>query len=161
MGLSASQRSKPDTRLLNSLWIIFMNRKRVVVADDLAPILGEVAALLRESFEVVGMFSDGATALEGVLNLEPDLVVLDVSMPGMSGIDVAEELTRRANKAKVVFLTVHEDVEILKTCQTAGGFGYVVKLRMNTDLLPAMNEALAGHRFTSRFQSQQGTHRPE
>jgi len=155
MGRSASQSPKPDRGLLDSLRMISVNRKRVVVVDDLAPILGEVSAMLRESFEVVGMFSDGAAALDGVLKLEPDLVVLDVSMPGMSGIEVAEELTRRANKARVVFLTVHEDVEILKTCQAAGGVGYVIKLRMNTDLLPAMIEALAGHSFTSRFQSQQ------
>jgi DNA-binding NarL/FixJ family response regulator len=131
-----------------------MKRKRVVVADDLATVLGEVAALLRESFEVVGAFSDGRAALEGTLALEPDLVVLDISMPEMSGIEVAEELTRRAHNIRVVFLTVHEDMEILQTCQSAGGLGYVIKLHMNTDLVPAVNEALAGRTFTSRFQSQ-------
>jgi len=124
------------------------------VADDLATVLGEAAGLLRESFEVVGMFSDGRAALEGVIALEPDLVVLDISMPEMTGIEVAEELTRRAHKIRVIFLTVHEDMDILKTCQAAGGLGYVIKLHMNSDLVPAMNEALAGRTFTSRFQSQ-------
>jgi len=131
-----------------------IKRKRVVVADDLATVLGEAAGLLRESFEVVGMFSDGRAALEGVIALEPDLVVLDISMPEMTGIEVAEELTRRAHKIRVIFLTVHEDMDILKTCQAAGGLGYVIKLHMNSDLVPAMNEALAGRTFTSRFQSQ-------
>jgi DNA-binding NarL/FixJ family response regulator len=73
----------------------------------------------------------------------------------MSGIEVAEELQRRGNKAKVVFLTVHEDRDILRACRAAGGLGYVIKVLMDTDLMPAMNDALAGHIFTSRFPSQQ------
>jgi DNA-binding NarL/FixJ family response regulator len=132
-----------------------MIRTRVVVADDLSPVLSTVAALLRESFDVVGLVSDGRAALEATLKLEPDLVILDISMPAMSGIEVAQELKKRGNKARIVFLTVHEDADILKICHAAGGLGYVVKLLMDTDLIPAMNEALAGHLFTSRFASQQ------
>jgi DNA-binding NarL/FixJ family response regulator len=128
-----------------------MTRKRVLVADDLAPVLSAAADLLRESFDVVGMVSDGREALIAILKLEPELVVLDISIPLMSGIQVAEELQRRGNKAKVVFLTVHEDHDIPKTCRAAGGLGYVIKVLMDTDLVPAMNEALAGHIFTSRF----------
>src|SRR5271156_148559 len=148
------RRSKQSLDLMNSAWMTPMKRIRVVVADDLATVRGEVTELLRESFDVVGMFSDGRAALEGVIALEPDLVVLDISMPEMTGIEVAEELTRRAHKIRVIFLTVHEDMDILKTCQAAGGLGYVIKLHMNSDLVPAMNEALAGRTFTSRFQSQ-------
>ncbi len=131
-----------------------MARKRVLVADDLAPVLSTVAALLRESFDVVDMVCDGRAALESTLKLQPDLVVLDISMPLMSGIEVAEELKRQGSKAKVVFLTVHEDDDIRQTCRAAGGLGYVIKVLMDTDLVPAMNEALAGHLFTSCFPSQ-------
>lgn len=134
-----------------------MTRTRVVVAEDLSPVLDTVAALLRDSFDVVGMVSDGRAALEATLELEPDLVVLDISMPAMSGIEVAQELKKRGNKVKIVFLTVHEDSDILRTCRAAGGLGYVVKLLMDTDLIPAMNAALAGRTFTSCFPSQQGT----
>ena len=134
-----------------------MTRKRVVVADDLAPVLSAVAALLKEPFDVVGMVSDGRAALETTLKLEPDLVVLDISMPAMSGIEVAQELRRRGNKAKIVFLTVHEDADILKTCHAVGGLGYVVKVLMDSDLIPAMNEALAGHVFTSHSSFQEDT----
>jgi DNA-binding NarL/FixJ family response regulator len=133
-----------------------MTRKRVLVADDLAPVLSTVAALLRESFDVVDTVSDGRAALEATLKLKPDLVVLDISMPVMSGIEVAEELTRQGSKTKIVFLTVHEDRDILNTCRAAGGLGYVIKVLMDTDLVPAMNEALAGHTFTSCFPSQEG-----
>jgi DNA-binding NarL/FixJ family response regulator len=134
-----------------------MTLKRVLVADDLTPVLGAVAELLRGTFEVVGTVSDGRAALEAVLALDPDLAVLDISMPCMSGIDVARELHRRGSKARIVFLTVHEDTDILESCLAAGGLGYVVKVYMDTDLIPAMKEALAGHVFISRFPSQQNT----
>jgi DNA-binding NarL/FixJ family response regulator len=134
-----------------------MTLKRVLVADDLTPVLGAVAELLRGTFKVVGTVSDGRAALEAVLALDPDLAVLDISMPCMSGIDVARELLRRGNKARIVFLTVHEDTDILESCLAAGGLGYVVKVYMDTDLIPAMKEALAGHVFISRFPSQQNT----
>ena len=127
-----------------------MTRKRVLVVDDLTPV---VAALLRESFDVVGMVSDGQVALELTLKLSPDLIVLAISMPGMSGIEVAQELRRRGNNAKIVFLTVHEGSGILATALAAGGLGYVAKVLMDTDLIPAINEALAGRVFVSRLWS--------
>lgn len=125
------------------------------MADDLALVLSAVSALLQESFDIVAMVSDGQAALEAILEHEPELAVLDISMPGMSGIEVARELKRRRNKARIVFLTVHEDTDILATCLAAGGLGYVVKVHMETDLIPAMNEALAGREFVSHFSPQQ------
>jgi two-component system response regulator NreC len=135
-----------------------MTLKRVLVADDIASVLNAVAGLLRGSFEVVGMVSDGRAALEESLKLEPDLVVLDISMPEMTGIEVARALKKHHSKAQIVFLTVHKDPDILATSLAAGGLGYVLKVRMDTDLIPAMNEALAGHVFVSRFSSQQEMH---
>lgn len=132
-----------------------MTRSRVVLADDLAPVLMEVGTLLKQSFDVVGVASDGRAALETTVRLAPDLVVLDISMPGLSGIEVARELKRRGCAAKIVFLTVHEDRTILEACHAAGGLGYVIKVLMETDLIPAMKEALAGRIFTSSFASAQ------
>jgi DNA-binding NarL/FixJ family response regulator len=132
-----------------------MTGRRVVLADDLAPVLNTVAKLLQGSFEIVGEASDGISALETILKLDPDVAVLDISMPGMSGIEVARELRSRGTRVKIVFLTVHEDADILATCVAAGGLGYVVKVLMETDLIPAMNEALAGREFVSRFPSEQ------
>src|SRR5260370_15984859 len=88
----------------------FMARKRVLVVDDLTPVM---TALLRESFDVVGIVSDSQAALESTLKLSPDLVVLAISMPGMNGIEVAQELKRRGHNTKIVFLTAHEDSSIL------------------------------------------------
>lgn len=84
-----------------------MTRTRVVVAEDLAPVLTTVIALLCESFDIVGAVSDGQAALAVTLKLNPDLVVLDISMPLMSGIEVAQELRKAGNNVRIVFLTVH------------------------------------------------------
>ena len=132
-----------------------MTRRRVLLADDVSQVLSAVAALLKEKFEIVAMVTDGQAAFDATLALAPDLAVLDISMPGMSGIEVARELKKRGNKAKIVFLTVHEDSDILATCFAAGGLGYVAKLLVATDLVPAMNDALADRPFVSRFSSPQ------
>ena len=128
-----------------------MTLRRVIVADDLALVLSAVSALLRESFDIVAMVSDGHAALEAILEHEPELAVLDISMPGMSGIDVAREVRRRGNNTRIVFLTMHEDSDILAACLSVGGLGYVIKVCMNNDLIPAMNAALRGRVFVSRF----------
>jgi DNA-binding NarL/FixJ family response regulator len=132
-------------------------RKRVLVADDQARVLDVVEGLLRESFDVIGLVSDGQAALEATLALRPDLVVLDISMPGMSGIEVAKELRQRSSTATIVFLTVHEDAQITASCLAAGALGYIVKQFMGSDLILAVNEALAGRVFVSRYCSEQET----
>jgi DNA-binding NarL/FixJ family response regulator len=133
-----------------------MTRKRVLLADDIVSVLDAVAERLQENFDIVGRVSDGQKALDETMALQPDLIVLDISMPGMSGIEVARELKRRGNKAKIVFLTVHEDSDIMATCLAVGGLGYVAKVLMESDLIPAMNSALAGRPYVSRFSSEQG-----
>ncbi len=130
---------------------------RVLAADDFAPLLRAICALLLESFEVVALVSDGHAALEGILKLEPDVAILDISMPRMNGIKVARDLRSRGKKTRIVFLTVYEDADTLASCLDAGGLGYVVKMFMAADLIPALNEALAGRVFVSRFSSQRNT----
>lgn len=129
-------------------------QKRVLVADDQPRMLEAVTAILEKSFEVVDVASDGQSALEATIQLEPDLVVLDISMPGMTGIDVARRLRKSASTARIVFLTIHEDAQILANCLAAGGLGYVLKGLMDSDLILAINEALAGRVFVSRFSSE-------
>jgi DNA-binding NarL/FixJ family response regulator len=130
---------------------LVMKGRSVLVADDLTSVLSEVVKLLDKSFEIVGMVSDGQAALDSIMALEPDLAILDISMPGLSGIEVARELKRRGSDTKVIFLTVHEDSDIMATCFAAGGMGYVLKMLMDSDLVLAINEALAGREFTSHF----------
>lgn len=132
-----------------------MRLKRVVLADDLPSVLSAVTALLRGTFDVVGAAADGQAALDAIRKLAPDLAVLDISMPLKNGLEVARELrSGAANGTKIVFLTVHEDADIIAACLAAGASGYVVKALMDSDLIPALNEALAGRVFVSPPSSQ-------
>lgn len=130
-----------------------MNLKRVLLADDLAPVLAAVTALLGECFDIVAMVSDGQSALSAILELKPDVAVLDISMPGKNGLEVAKELRNHASMTKIVFLTVHEDSDIIAAGLSAGALGYVFKALMDSDLIPAMNDALAGRVFVSHIPS--------
>lgn len=124
---------------------------RILVADDHSGVLESVVPLLRSLFTVVGTASDGKAAVEAEQKLHPDVVVLDISMPVMSGIEAAKQMRRNGSKAIIVFLTVHQDIDILATAKRAGGMGYVVKDHLGTDLVFAIQEALEGRDFVSQF----------
>ena len=123
----------------------------VLIADDHFTVLKSVVPMLKQFFNVVGTVSDGKAAVEAEDRLHPDVVVLDISMPVMSGIDAAKQMRKHGSKARIVFLTVHEDTDILAAAKAAGGKGYVVKSRLGTDLIPAIKDALAGEDFVSKF----------
>jgi DNA-binding NarL/FixJ family response regulator len=110
--------------------------------------------MLESVFRVVGTASDGKAAVDAESRLHPDVVVMDISMPVMSGIDAAKMMRKKGSKAKIVFLTVHQDSDILAASKLAGGLGYVVKTRLGIDLIRAIEEALADHSFVSPFLSE-------
>ena len=123
---------------------------RVLLVDDNQGILKRAAAILSRGCEIVGAVTDGPTALIAAAALRPDVIVLDVSMPGMNGFQVASRLRDAESKAVLVFLTVHDEEEFLIAAHAAGGTGYVIKLRIATDLLIAVREARAGRSFVSK-----------
>ena len=124
-------------------------RPRVLLADDHPPMLALTSALLGRECTVVGSVVDGRALLAEAEQLEPDLVVLDITMPGLNGIEAARQLRYLRHPARLVFLTVHEDSDYARAALDAGGLGYVVKSRLASDLLPAIRAALAGRRFIS------------
>jgi DNA-binding NarL/FixJ family response regulator len=126
-------------------------RIRVLVADDHSAVVESVIPILEAHFTVVGTVSDGKAAVQAEQQLRPDVLVLDISMPVMSGIDAAKEIRRNGSKAIIVFLTVHQDTDILAAAKRAGGLGYVVKDRLGNDLIFAIKEALQGREFASPF----------
>lgn len=128
-----------------------MKPTRVVLADDNTAILDHVKAMLLPEFEVVGAFPEGESIMKEYDRLQPDVVILDISMGRMSGIEVARRLRDTGREAKIVFLTVHEDQEFVSAAIGAGGSAYVVKSRMGTDLVEAVRAALAGRLFISAF----------
>jgi DNA-binding NarL/FixJ family response regulator len=126
-----------------------LERPRVLLADDHHPILNRVVSLLKEHFEIVGSVSDGRALVREAERLQPDVIVLDITMPILTGIEAARELHEAGSKARLVFLTVHQSNAFVRECFAKGGFGYVIKSRMMTDLIPAINEALSNRHFVS------------
>ena len=110
-----------------------------------------IATVLASSCVIVGAVKDGPAALEAAATVRPDVIVLDVSMPGMGGFDVATRLREAGSAAAVVFLTFHEDDAFVQAAREAGGLGYVVKRLLGADLETAVREARAGRPFVSRL----------
>ena len=127
-----------------------MGKIRVLLADDHATILAQVRSILGEAFDVVGGVRNGRDAVEEVQRLDPDVLVIDISMPVLNGLQAVSELQSKKCRTKVVFLTVHEDQDYIDAAFSAGASGYVIKSRVTTDLIPAIREALEGHRSISR-----------
>lgn len=130
-----------------------MARARIVLADDHAEFLALAARMIEPEFEVVKSFTDGQSLVHEIVALDPDLLVLDISMPGLTGIEVAQQLQAAGRKSLVVFLTVHQDSDYLRSALATGALGYVIKARMASDLVSAIRSALAGRCFISKLSS--------
>jgi DNA-binding NarL/FixJ family response regulator len=126
-----------------------LERARVLLADDHPELLAIAEKLidLEAGFEVVEVFTSGQAVVDNAESLNPDIIVLDITMPGITGIETARRLQHL--RTKVVFLTVHDDPDYLRSALSTGAIGYVVKDRLATDLVPALREALAGRQFIS------------
>jgi len=124
-------------------------RPRVLLADDHEAMLARTAEALAVECLVVGKVRDGYELLAEAERLHPDVIVLDITMPRLDGIEAARQLRRLHHPARLVFLTVHEDADYAGAALDAGGLGYVVKARLASDLLPAIRAALADRRFIS------------
>jgi DNA-binding NarL/FixJ family response regulator len=126
-----------------------LERPRIFLADDHADFLAVVARLIEDEFDVIRTFQDGQAIVDAKDALDSDLLVMDISMPRLNGIEAARQLRAAGCRAKVVFLTVHKDQDYVRSAFATGAMGYVVKDRLAMDLVPALREALADHRFVS------------
>jgi len=124
---------------------------RVVLADDHQALLARVRRLLAEEYDVVGVVENGSQAVDAVLTLNPDVLVIDVSMPVLDGLQAARQLQKAKSRARIVFLTIHEDEDFVAAAFSAGALGYVTKARLSADLVPAILEAMQGRTFVSKF----------
>jgi len=122
---------------------------RVLLVDDNEEMLARSAATLAPACEIIGAVKDGPAALQAAEALHPDVIVLDISMPGMTGLEVASRLCQAGSKAAVVFLTAHREEDFRDAALSAGGIGYVLKPRLASDLITAVLEARAGRHFIS------------
>jgi DNA-binding NarL/FixJ family response regulator len=126
-----------------------MSMPRVFLADDQEEVRETVALVLEGEFQVVGTAADGRRALELAPQLAADVLVLDITMPGLNGIEVALRLREEGSSAKVVFLTIHDDPDLVDAAMSTGAFGYVLKGLLATDLAPAIWRAIEGRTFIS------------
>ena len=122
---------------------------RVLLADDHAEMLAQTRSVLAGTFDVISTVTNGMDLIMATALLDPDVVVLDITMPDFDGIEAARRLGRGGCRAKFVFLSVHEDPDYVRGALHAGGMAYVVKPRLASDLITAINEALAGRSFVS------------
>jgi DNA-binding NarL/FixJ family response regulator len=127
-----------------------LEKIRVLLADDHPGFPDMLEHLLEPEFEIVGKVVDGQALFQEALRLKPEVVITDISMPVLNGIEAVERLREIGCKSRIVFLTIHSDSDFIRKCLSAGALGYVVKSRMGSELLPAIREAMGGHIFVSR-----------
>ena len=122
---------------------------KILLVDDSPEMVEAVRNTLADHFEIVGVCEDGFAAVRDAPRLDPDLIILDVSLPGMTGFEVAKELARLKVRAKIIFLSVHMDPSYIEAALEVGAFGYVFKSRLSADLLVAIEKVMEGRKFTS------------
>lgn len=124
-------------------------KHNIIVADDQEEVLQTVTETLKDDYHIVGVAANGKELLEIVHALKPDVVVLDICMPLINGIEAVFRLRTDGCCAKLVCITVHDDRDFVDAAFAAGAHGYVLKSRLATDLLPAIENALNNGFFVS------------
>ena len=126
----------------------FHEKPTVVLADDHPRVLRAVGEILASEFDILAGVSDGIKVVQAALKFKPDILVLDIAMPGLDGIQAAREVRRLSLPARLVFLTIQEDADYMQAAHELGA-SYVLKHRMHIDLAVAIKETLAGRIFVS------------
>jgi len=121
-----------------------MTRPRVLLADDHPVLIAAIGGLLAKDYDIVGRVGDGLRLLEEAERLRPDVIVLDLNMPGMSGLDACRELTRTLPRTMVIVVTAEDDAAVQQVVMAAGAFAFIDKGTIGTDLLPAVQAACGG-----------------
>jgi len=124
-------------------------RISILLVDDNGAMLTDLRDELSDEFKIAGTAENGEEAVREVLRLDPDVLVLDITMPVMNGLQVASHLSDMRHRTRVVFLTIHEEPEYISAAFSAGACGYVTKRRLASDLAHAIREVFDGRTFLS------------
>lgn len=133
-----------------------MTRPRVLLADDHKIVLEGLRSLLDEEFELVGTVEDGRALVAKVRELEPDVVIADISMPLLNGIEALRQLKDIGSRTKVIFLTMHSDVTYATRAFEAGASGFVLKHSAPSELVTAIRDALNGRTYVTPSMASEG-----
>jgi len=126
-------------------------KTKLLLADDHPPLVEAALTILKPHYDIVGIATDGAMLIAEAVRLCPALIVSDITLPILNGIEAIHRLRLSNSQAKVVFLTVHAEEGFLKACMAEGALGYVLKSHMKTQLIPAIEAALEGRSYISPF----------
>src|SRR6201987_5498720 len=122
---------------------------RVLLADDQEEIRRAVASILEDEFEIVGVAENGTQVLDLVIERLPDILVLDIVMPMLNGIETAARLKASGCPAKVLFVSAHEDADFVDSAMSVGALGYVSKAHLATDLIPGIRSVMENQIYIS------------
>jgi DNA-binding NarL/FixJ family response regulator len=126
-----------------------VKRTRVLLADDHKIVLDGLRSLLEPKFDLVGTVEDGRALVSAVQQLRPDVIVVDISMPLLNGIEAVRQIKKLEPQVKVVFLTMHPDVTYAIRAFESGASGYVLKHSASSELLTAIQEAMKGRTYVT------------
>lgn len=119
----------------------------ILIADDHAVVAQALAALLKDKFDVAGVVHDGRALLEAAQNLQPDVILTDISMPGLNGIDAIRQIKEQRPLCKIVVLTMHDDPQLAAQAFRLGASGYVLKSAPGEELITAIQEVSKGRAY--------------
>lgn len=125
---------------------------RVLVVEDFEPFVRLIRSILRDKpeLQIIGEVSDGMEGVRRAEELRPDLVLLDVGLPGLNGIEVARRIRKLAPAARIIFVTQESSADVVEAALTAGAAGYVAKIRITHDLLLAVEAVRQERQFVSK-----------
>ena len=126
-----------------------MSRTRILLADDHKMFAQGLRGLLEDEFDLVGSVENGQALVDAAHELAPDVIVADISMPVLNGLDAVRQLREQGVTAKVIFLTMHADDRLLAEAFRCGGSGYVLKQSAGEELILAIRQVLAGHKYVT------------
>lgn len=126
-----------------------MKRTRILIADDHKMFAQGLQGLLEDEFDLVGTVADGKALVDAAQLLQPDVIVVDISMPILNGLDAVRQLKDKGSDARVIFLTMHADDRLLAEAFRCGGLAYVLKQSAGEDLIHAIRQVLTGQKYVT------------
>lgn len=126
-----------------------MKRTKILIADDHKMFAQGLQGLLEDEFLLVGTVGDGQALIDAADRLNPDVILVDISMPVLNGLDAVRRLRDKGSGAKIIFLTMHADDRLLAEAFRCGGSGYVLKQSAGEELISAIKQVLAGEKYVT------------
>ena len=126
-----------------------MKRTRLLIADDHVMFAQGLQSLLRDEFDLLGTAGNGEELVEATLRLQPDVILVDISMPVLNGFDAVRSIKANGSDAKIIFLTMHDDATLLSEAFRCGASGYILKQAAGEELVNAIKEVAHGNNYVS------------